>query len=178
MAGFSKVAQMAARILILPSPACLYDEPVQVKIEGLSPLQEVTVSASLVDESGNLFQSRAYYRAEGNGALDLSCSPSLGGSYCGVEPMGLLWALESPTPHKRLRKRNVLTPFCVTYEVYDGRGVSGSLLCRCLSERRFMAEGVKRVPVREGRLRATLFCPPGELQLARVDGLKGRGSRG
>lgn len=154
---------MAARILILPSPACLYDDPVQVKIEGLSPLQEVTVAASLVDEGGNLFQSRAYYRAEGNGELDLSCSPSSGGSYSGVEPMGLLWTLESQTPYKRLRKRNVLTPFCVTYEVYDGRGVTGSLLCSCRSDRRFMAEGVKRVPVREGRLRATLFCPPGEL---------------
>uniref|UniRef100_A0A8C6V622 Uncharacterized protein n=1 Tax=Naja naja TaxID=35670 RepID=A0A8C6V622_NAJNA len=113
---------------------------------GLSPLQEVTVAASLVDETGCLFQSRAYYRAERNGELDLSCSPSLGGSYCGVEPMGLLWSLESTTPYKRLRKRNVLTPFCVTYEV-------------CRSERRFMAEGVNRVPVREGRLRATLFCP-------------------
>ncbi|XP_058018010.1 peroxisomal succinyl-coenzyme A thioesterase-like [Ahaetulla prasina] len=152
---------MAARILILPSPACLFDDPVQVKIEGLSPLQEVTVSASLVDESGNLFQSHAYYRAEGNGDLDLSCSPSLGGSYCGIEPMGLLWTLKSTTPYKRLRKTNVLTPFCVTYEVYHGPGVGGLLLGSCRSERRFMAEGVERVPVREGRLRATLFCPPG-----------------
>ncbi|XP_070613529.1 acyl-coenzyme A thioesterase 1-like [Erythrolamprus reginae] len=151
----------AARVLVLPSPSCLYDDPVQVKIEGLSPFQEVTVAASLVDESGNLFQSRAYYRAGGDGELDLSCSPSLGGSYSGVEPMGLLWTLESTTPHRRLRKRNVLTSFWVTYEVYGGRGVSGSPLCSCRSERRFMAEGVQRVPVREGRLRATLFCPPG-----------------
>uniref|UniRef100_A0A670XXH3 Acyl-coenzyme A thioesterase 1-like n=1 Tax=Pseudonaja textilis TaxID=8673 RepID=A0A670XXH3_PSETE len=158
---FLIASSMAARISILPSPTCLYDDPVQVKIEGLSPLQEVTVAASLVDEAGCLFQSRAYYRAEGNGELDLSCSPSLGGSYCGVEPMGLLWSLESTTPYKRLRKRNVLAPFCVTYEVYDGRGVPGSPLCSCRSERRFIAEGVNRVPVREGRLRATLFCPPG-----------------
>ncbi|XP_070613584.1 acyl-coenzyme A thioesterase 3-like [Erythrolamprus reginae] len=150
----------APRVLVLPSPACLYDDPVQVKIEGLSRFHEVTVAASLVDESGNLFQSRAYYRAGGDGELDLSCSPSLGGSYSGVEPMGLLWTLESTTPHKRLRKRNVFTPFWVTYEVYGGRGVSGSPLCSCRSKRRFMAEGVRRVPVREGRLGATLFCPP------------------
>ncbi|XP_032085063.1 acyl-coenzyme A thioesterase 1-like [Thamnophis elegans] len=166
---------MAVRILVLPSPACLYDDPVQVKIEGLSPLQEVTVAASLEDESGHLFQSRAYYRAEGNGELDLSCSPSLGGSYCGVEPMGLLWALESTTPYKRLSKRNVLTPFCVTYEVYDGRGVTGSLLCSCRSERHFVAEGVKRVPVREGRLRATLFYPPGPGPFPAVLDLYGSG---
>ncbi|XP_007437768.1 acyl-coenzyme A thioesterase 1-like [Python bivittatus] len=166
---------MAARILILPSPACLYDDPVQVKIEGLSPLQEVTVGASLVDERGDLFQSCAYYRAERNGDLDLSCSPSLGGSYLGVEPMGLLWTLQSKTPYKQLAKRNVLTPFCVTYEVYDGRGVTGSLLCSCLSERRFLVEGVKRAPVREGRLRGTLFCPPGPGPFPAVIDLYGSG---
>ncbi|XP_063145976.1 acyl-coenzyme A thioesterase 1-like [Candoia aspera] len=152
---------MAARVLVLPSPTCLYDDPVQVKIEGLSPLQEVTVRASLVDESGDRFQSCAYYRAERNGELDLSCSASLGGSYRGVEPMGLLWTLQSERPYKRLAKKNVLTPFYVTYEVYDGRGVTGSLLCSCRSERRFLAEGVKREAVREGRLRATLFSPSG-----------------
>ncbi|KAK9409728.1 acyl-coenzyme A thioesterase 4-like [Crotalus adamanteus] len=166
---------MAARILVLPSPACLYDDPNQVKIEGLSPLQEVTVAASLVDEGGNLFQSCAYYRAESNGELDLSYSPSLGGSYSGVEPMGLLWTLESKTPYKRLRKRNVLTPFYVTYEVYDGRGVTGSLLCSCRSERHFVGEGVKRVPIREGRLRATLFCPPGPGPFPAIIDLYGSG---
>ncbi|XP_061467330.1 acyl-coenzyme A thioesterase 1-like [Rhineura floridana] len=152
---------MEARILVLPSPTGLCDDPVQVKIEGLSPLQEVTLRASLVDENGELFQSFAFYRAASDGELDLSCSASLGGSYSGVEPMGLLWSLESKTPSKRLAKRNVLTPFCVTYEVYEGRGVTGPLLSKCCSERRFLAEGVERIPVRQGRLKGTFFRPPG-----------------
>ncbi|XP_034967914.1 acyl-coenzyme A thioesterase 1 [Zootoca vivipara] len=151
----------AVRILVLPSPRCLWDEPVQVKVEGLGPLQEVTLRASLVDESGELFQSLAYYRAGSSGELDLSRSASLGGSYSGVEPMGLLWSLGSQTPFKRLAKRDVLSPFRVTYEVLDGRGVSGRLLGECCSERSFLADGVERIPVREGRLRATLFLPPG-----------------
>ncbi|XP_054828081.1 acyl-coenzyme A thioesterase 1-like [Eublepharis macularius] len=152
---------MAAKIAVLPSPTCLYDDPVQVKVEGLSALQAVTLRASLEDETGELFQSFAYYRAESNGELDLTRSASLGGSYSGVEPMGLLWALEAQTPMKRLAKRNVLTPFRVAYEVYEGHGLRGRLLGRCVSERRFLAEGVARIPVREGRLKATLFLPPG-----------------
>lgn len=155
---------MAARIVVLPSPICLYDDPVQVKVEGLSVLQAVTLRAWLEDETSELFQSFAYYRADSKGELDLTIAASLGGSYSGVEPMGLLWSLEAKTPFRRLAKRNVLTPFFVTYEVYEGHGVSGQLLGCCVSERRFLAEGVQRIPVREGRLKATLFLPTGEFQ--------------
>ncbi|XP_053139002.1 acyl-coenzyme A thioesterase 1-like [Hemicordylus capensis] len=153
--------QMAATILVLPSPICLHDEPVQIIVEGLSPLQEVTLRASLEDESGETFQSFAYYRAGSNGDLDLTRSASLGGSYSGVEPMGLLWSLESKAPFKRLAKKNVRTPFYVTYEVYEGHGITGRRLSACVSERRFLAEGVERISVREGRLKATLFLPAG-----------------
>ncbi|XP_066488239.1 acyl-coenzyme A thioesterase 1-like [Tiliqua scincoides] len=152
---------MGVQIVVLPSRKCLQDEPVQVRVEGLPPLQEVTLRASLQDDSGEPFQALAYYRAGSSGELDLTVSASLGGSYSGVEPMGLLWSLESKTPYKRLAKRNVRTPFRVAYEVYEGRGVAGQLLDTCTCERWFLAEGVQRIPVREGRLRATLFLPPG-----------------
>uniref|UniRef100_A0ACB8G3W6 Uncharacterized protein n=1 Tax=Sphaerodactylus townsendi TaxID=933632 RepID=A0ACB8G3W6_9SAUR len=152
---------MVPRVVVLPFATCLYDDPVQVKVEGLSALQAVTLRASLEDETGELFQSFAYYKADSNGELDLTSAASLGGSYSGVEPMGLLWSLETKTPFKRLAKRNVLTPFQVAYEVYEGHGrVTGQLLGRCVSERWFLAEGVRRIPVREGRLKATLFLPP------------------
>lgn len=155
-------AGMTVRLSVLPSLRCLFDEPVQIRVAGLQPQQAVTLRASLVDESGELFQSHALYRAGSSGELDLSRSPALGGSYLGVEPMGLLWALRSKTPYKRLAKRNVLTPFCVDLEVYEGHGDTNHLLGKCTNERWFLGEGVKRISVREGRLRATLFLPPGE----------------
>ncbi|CAM5121894.1 unnamed protein product [Eretmochelys imbricata] len=152
---------MAVSVKVLPSPKCLFDDPIQIKVEGLSPLQEVTLRASLTDESGELFQSFAYYRAESNGELDLTCSSALGGSYSGVEPMGLLWSLESKTLFKRLAKKNVLTPFYVHVEVFEGHNITSQLLGKCINERKFLGEGVERIPVREGRLKATLFLPPG-----------------
>ncbi|XP_009897270.2 acyl-coenzyme A thioesterase 1 [Dryobates pubescens] len=152
---------MAARVSVLPARRCLFDDPVQILVAGLQPQQAVTLRASLVDESGELFQAHALYRAGSRGELDLSRSPALGGSYLGVEPMGLLWTLQSKTPYKRLAKRNVLTPFHVDVEVYDGHGDMSHLLGKCTHERWFLGEGVKRIPVREGRLKATLFLPPG-----------------
>lgn len=76
--------------------------------------------------------------------------------------MGLLWSLQSKAPYKRLAKRNVLTPFCVDLEVFEGHGDMNRLLGKCTNERWFLGEGVKRISVREGRLKATLFLPPGE----------------
>ncbi|NXH75417.1 ACOT1 thioesterase, partial [Hydrobates tethys] len=154
-------AGMAVQVTVLPSPRCLFDDPVQIRVSGLLPQQAVTLRASLEDESGELFQAHARYRAESSGELDLSRSQALGGSYSGVEPMGLLWSLKSKAPYKRLAKRNVLTPFCVDFEVYEGHGDMSRLLGKCTNERWFLGEGVKRISVREGRLKATLFLPPG-----------------
>ncbi|XP_010221992.1 PREDICTED: acyl-coenzyme A thioesterase 1-like [Tinamus guttatus] len=152
---------MAVQVAILPSPRCLFDDPIQICVVGLLPQQAVTLRARLLDESGELFQAHARYRASSSGELDLARSPALGGSYSGVEPMGLLWSLQSEQLYKRLAKRNVLTPFCVDLEVYDGHGDMSQLLGKCTNERRFLGEGVKRISVREGRLKATLFLPPG-----------------
>nr|XP_033807439.1 HEAT repeat-containing protein 4 isoform X2 [Geotrypetes seraphini] len=154
-------ASTAAALSISPSPRCLFDAPVRVQVSGLAPLQEVTLRASLTDEGGELFQSSARYRAESNGELDLSRSPALGGSYSGVEPMGWLWALTPSKPFKRLVKRDVLSPFCLQLEVFEGHGAPGKLLCKGTNERSFLREGASRIPVREGRVRATLFLPPG-----------------
>ncbi|XP_078515775.1 acyl-coenzyme A thioesterase 1-like [Lissotriton helveticus] len=146
---------------VAPSSKCLFDDPVRVSVSGLSPLQEVTLRASLTDETGVPFRSSAQYRADSSGELDLTSSPALGGSYTGVEPMGLVWSLLPETPHRRLVKRDVLTPVFVDFEVYEGHDPPGQLLARVTNERNFLREGVQRIPVREGKVRATLFVPPG-----------------
>ncbi|XP_048218561.1 acyl-coenzyme A thioesterase 1-like isoform X5 [Perognathus longimembris pacificus] len=92
--------------------------------------------------------------------------------------MGLLWAMQPDRPFWRLVKRDVQTPLQVELEVLDDREPhepagpepepqesagpeGGRVLARAVHERHFMAAGVRRVPVREGRVRATLFLPPG-----------------
>ncbi|XP_078515787.1 acyl-coenzyme A thioesterase 1-like [Lissotriton helveticus] len=160
-AALSRATMSTVSVLIAPSAKCLFDDPVRVSVSGLSPLQEVTLRASLTDETGVPFRSSAQYRADSSGELDLTSSPALGGSYTGVEPMGLVWSLLPETPHRRLLKRDVLTPFFVDFEVYEGHDPPGQLLAQVTNERSFLGEGVQRVPVREGKVRATLFQPPG-----------------
>uniref|UniRef100_A0A8C8TC80 Acyl-coenzyme A thioesterase 1 n=1 Tax=Peromyscus maniculatus bairdii TaxID=230844 RepID=A0A8C8TC80_PERMB len=154
--------RMAPTMILEPADGCLCDQPVLISVNGLAPEQPVTLRAALRDEKGARFRAHARYRADAHGRLDLARAPALGGSFAGLEPMGLLWAMEPERPLWRLVKRDVRTPFVVELEVLDGHEPDGGrLLARAVHERHFMAPGVRRVPVREGRVRATLFLPPG-----------------
>ncbi|XP_044928546.1 acyl-coenzyme A thioesterase 6 [Mustela putorius furo] len=153
---------MPATWILEPAGRCSWDEPVRIAVHGLAPRQPVTLRASLRDEKGALFRAHARYEADAGGLLDLERAPALGGSFVGLEPMGLLWALEPEKPLERLVKRDVQTPFAVELEVLDGHEPdAGRVLGRAVHEREFLRPGVRREPVRAGGLRATLFLPPG-----------------
>ncbi|XP_029340188.1 acyl-coenzyme A thioesterase 1 isoform X4 [Mus caroli] len=152
---------MEATLSVEPAGRSCWDEPLSIAVRGLAPEQPVTLRSALRDEKGALFRAHARYRADAGGELDLARAPALGGSFSGLEPMGLLWAMEPDRPFWRLVKRDVQTPFVVELEVLDGHEPDGGQrLARAVHERHFMAPGVRRVPVREGRVRATLFLPP------------------
>uniref|UniRef100_A0A8D0XDX2 Acyl-coenzyme A thioesterase 4 n=1 Tax=Sus scrofa TaxID=9823 RepID=A0A8D0XDX2_PIG len=114
------VPGMAATVTLEPAGSCCWDEPVRIAVRGLAPGQRVTLRSSLRDEKGALFRAHARYCADANGQLDLARAPALGGSFVGLEPMGLFWALEPEKPLWRFVKRDVQTPFAVKLEVFDG----------------------------------------------------------
>ncbi|KAL9979722.1 hypothetical protein ACROYT_G017425 [Oculina patagonica] len=94
---------------------------------------------------------------------------SLGGSYSGVSPMGLLWSMK-PAPGQRkgtrLMKSDVTKPYNIVLNCFDGHVTPKESSLQPLSsvtfQKWYMADGVKRIPVREGRIRGTLFLPPGD----------------
>ncbi|KAF1491812.1 Acyl-coenzyme A thioesterase 5, partial [Megadyptes antipodes antipodes] len=155
---------MVPSVRLSPATCSLFDEPLAITVQGLGPWQQVTLQMSLWDEVGKLFQACACYQAGDDGGLDLTCWPALpGGSFSGLEPMGLLWALQPQKPFRRLVKRDVQTPFLLQLEVFEGHGEPPRRLpAQAQHERAFLRDGVRRVPVREGRIWAMLFLPPGE----------------
>lgn len=154
------MAYSQIRLKVLPSVRCFFDKLVQVKVEGLAPHKPVELRSRLVDDRGVTFKASALYKADKTGQVDVSRAPSLGGSYTGVEPMGLFWSLAPDTPHSKLLKKNVLTPTLVELEALNGE--TGEVLASETNEREYMTEGMKRIPLQEGKLRGVLFIPPGE----------------
>lgn len=131
-----------------------------MKVAGLRSKQLVTMKARSTDDKGVLFHSSATFRADGNGEIDLERDSPLRGSYTGVDRMGLFWSLKAEILHTRFHKSDARKPHFVKFSVHEEDGPGGTL-AEVTNERHIMAEGVTRVPVKQGNIRGVLFTPPG-----------------
>ncbi|XP_029008251.1 acyl-coenzyme A thioesterase 3-like [Betta splendens] len=144
----------------------LVDEKFTVLVQNVPPGFQLTVHALHQCEDGHSWHAFGHYTADSTGAVNVAEDLSLGGTYSGVEQMGLLWSLRpvpGSKPGLRLRKMNVQTPMEVTVSVFRGHQTEGfedqGPLVSVVVERWYMAPGVCRIPVTEGGLTATLFLP-------------------
>ncbi|XP_040413313.1 acyl-coenzyme A thioesterase 5-like [Cygnus olor] len=158
----------AVSVAVTPA-AGLADERVDTRVAGLAPGQPVTLRAVVADERGCLFQSCAHYRADGRGQLHLGTDASHGGDYTGVEPMGLFWSLAPAgmeRPYQRLVPRSTGAPMKVEMLVHQGHSqpgaIHGPVMAKAEVERWFTAPGVRRIRLKEGGVRGSLFLPPGD----------------
>ncbi|XP_068254427.1 acyl-coenzyme A thioesterase 5-like isoform X3 [Nyctibius grandis] len=158
----------AVSVAVSPT-AGLADERLETRVAGLGPGQPVTLRAVAADERGCLFQSCAHYRADSRGELHLGTDASHGGDYTGVEPMGLFWSLAPAgmeRPYQRLVPRSTDTPMKVEMLVHQGHSLPGALpgpvVAKAEVERWFTAPGVRRIRLKEGGVRGSLFLPPGD----------------
>uniref|UniRef100_A0A672G747 Peroxisomal succinyl-coenzyme A thioesterase-like n=1 Tax=Salarias fasciatus TaxID=181472 RepID=A0A672G747_SALFA len=146
----------------------LMDEKFVILVQHAPPDSELTVYALHQCEDGHGWDAFAHYISDATGRVNVSEDCSLGGTYSGIEPMGLLWSLRpvpGSQPGLRLRKKNVQEPMLVTVSVYEGHRKEGFAelvpLASALVERWYMSPGVRRIPVTKNGLTATLFLPPG-----------------
>ncbi|XP_034273622.1 acyl-coenzyme A thioesterase 1-like [Pantherophis guttatus] len=166
---FPKSYDRRGLITMSVTPAVgLADQPAKVTIEGLAPLQGVTLRALVVNGQGSLFDACAHYQADQQGGIDLSRDVSKGGDYVGVEPMGLFWSLTPATiekPYQRLEPEDVESPVKVQITVhkeYSQPGtIPGQVLAQTSVERWFTLPDVRRIRLKEGAVRGSLFLPPG-----------------
>uniref|UniRef100_A0A8C5M4M6 Uncharacterized protein n=1 Tax=Leptobrachium leishanense TaxID=445787 RepID=A0A8C5M4M6_9ANUR len=153
--------------LAVTPEVALADGPVKIQVWGLPPQHLITLRAWVKDEKGKIFQARAFYKSDVEGKVDLDRTPAIGGDFQGVCPMGLFWALKPITPYVRLMKRDVMgSPFYVHLELYldlnFNPGDHESPLATKVVERWYVAPGVQRIQIKQGRVRGALFLPPGD----------------
>ena len=157
-------------IVVKPQQS-LIDEKIDISVKGLSPRQAITLTAKLTGDSKDRFESYGHFVANEAGNVYVAEHPCLYGTCTGIDPMGLLWSMQlSPGQRKglRLSKKDVTKPYFVQLQLFDGhvQDVTNledlQSLTSVTFEKWYMADGVRRIPVRDGRLRGTLFLPPGE----------------
>ena len=156
----------------------LLDELVSIRITGLRPGQPVTMRCETVEQKF-VFESHAHFIASLNGEVDLSQDPSFGGCYLGVDAMGIFAHMLPASGQMmglRYFPRHCMDAMVFKLQVYDGHLSESSKLCHKLKEgggavhvplmedvalRRCNGSGVTRHEVRHGRVRGTIFRPPG-----------------
>mgnify|MGYP001557602237 CR=1 FL=1 len=75
--------------------------------------------------------------------------------------MGLFWSLQPASDRRQgiwLMKKDVTTPLIMKLSVHNEQGET---IATESCERWFLAPKVKRISIRHGRLRGTLFIPEG-----------------
>ncbi|CAG5926774.1 unnamed protein product, partial [Menidia menidia] len=144
----------------------LVDEKLTVRVDNLRPGCPVTIRSLHHSEDQDFWEAYGHYVSDQRGSVSVSEDASVGGTYTGIEPMGLLWSMR-PVPGSRtglrLRKLNVCTPMEVNISVYSGHQDFRDQppLASVLAERWYMAPGVQRINVSVKEVRGTLFIPPG-----------------
>uniref|UniRef100_A0A3P9QEI4 Acyl-coenzyme A thioesterase 1-like n=1 Tax=Poecilia reticulata TaxID=8081 RepID=A0A3P9QEI4_POERE len=150
---------------VRPSRA-LVDEAFEVLVENLAPVSPFTLRSLHHSEDGDDWEAYGHYFSDHSGRVSVSEDLSFGGTYSGMEPMGLIWSMR-PVPGSRtglrLRKKDVTTPMLITVSLYNGhedfRG--NSPLVSMVTERWYMGPGIQRIEISDEELRGGLFVPPG-----------------
>ncbi|XP_028972931.2 bile acid-CoA:amino acid N-acyltransferase-like isoform X2 [Esox lucius] len=163
----STMAAISPILTVQPTRG-LVDEKIMVVVKNLPQCFAVTLHSLLYSEGEDYWEAFGNYTSDDKGTVTVSQDPSVGGTYEGTEPMGLLWSMQ-PVPGSRtglrLRKMNVLTPMVVHISVYSGHVTEGfskqSPLATVDIERWYLAPGVRRIDIRENGVKGTLFIPPG-----------------
>jgi len=80
-------------VVTVDQAVTLADQQVHLKISGLRPHKPVTVGAEAVDQAGKKWHGEVTFTSDDHGRVDLDTAEPSGGSYQGVDGMGLFWSM-------------------------------------------------------------------------------------
>ena len=162
------------RLSVTPAQRLVMDD-VSVVFEGSNPNGIVVIQASFTDESGRAWSSRGEFYADRSGRVDVSRSASIGGTYTGVHPDGLIWSMLPFAPGELddidLADRDATWPYSptttkmepieVTYEAsaYTTTGARSPEVVTARHTIVLKKDSVSRTDVEEGELRGVYMEP-------------------
>jgi len=157
---------------------CMVDDHIGIKIKYLSPSQKITLRCETI-ENNFVYDSQAHFIADYNGEIDLALSPSFGGSYKGIDSMGIFWSMLPSLGQMiglKYQPKDVKNGCKFKLQIFNNFLTEGNFrkqhvtadqlkvkspLCEIFIRRRFCKEGVTREEIQHGNVRAVLYKPPG-----------------
>ncbi|XP_074660933.1 acyl-coenzyme A amino acid N-acyltransferase 1-like [Tubulanus polymorphus] len=170
---YHNVAEKAVKRRLRVTPDNdLIDASLKIEADNIKPLENVTLYSEM-HEGGFKFGAYSYFVTGPDGTLDLTRDPSVGGSYVGVHPHGLLWGMEplpGQRPGIRFMKKDVTTPLDINFKMFSDHVAYEDIFNEKPSliplgnadiKRWYKSANVERTVIRTGRIRGTFFRPVG-----------------
>ncbi|MHB1526926.1 MAG: acyl-CoA thioesterase/bile acid-CoA:amino acid N-acyltransferase family protein [Candidatus Dormibacteria bacterium] len=106
------------------------DQPISIRITHLPPNQLVSVNLTSTDANGVRWASTARFESGSRGDISLATARSLGGSYAGVQPMGMVSSMKPVDAEPADYFWTVLSPQSFRLTVQVGSKTMGSSVFR------------------------------------------------
>lgn len=145
-----------AHIAITPADD-LIDVPRRILVGGVQTDALIELRTRTARGDGAIWTSRAVFRANAHGVIDLSRDAPIEGDYSDVSPMGLIWSQAPVEVGKReVFPADVRDALITRIEVFDS---NANRLTEGILTQRLIASGVQRREMREDGCVGTLFVP-------------------
>ncbi|MEZ4522992.1 MAG: acyl-CoA thioesterase/bile acid-CoA:amino acid N-acyltransferase family protein [Thermomicrobiales bacterium] len=143
----------------LSADTALIDEAVEITLTGDIPGDRVRLHSVMRDDNGVEWKSVAVFEPGDGGTISTATSPSVGGTYTGVDPAGIYWSMlpENTGDDPSSFAAASLKPKTMTITAES----VGRDLARAELKRQFIDPAVEIQEIREEGLVGTLFLPPG-----------------
>lgn len=139
----------------------LIDQPVQVKLYDLEPDSPVVIRVEFTDDRGQTWVGQASFIADSDGRIDLASAKPIDGTYMEPAMMAIFWSAQPQTqdgtsvvPFLFSTTRS-LKPLIIELTAT----VNGLIVATTSLTRRFFAETVERIDIKQSGLVATFFRP-------------------
>ena len=173
-------SEMTLPIIVAPEGPILVDKRIAIRVLNLRPFQHATVRVHVAQtlQTRICYESYGHFISDAHGNLDIARDASFGGTYKGIDGMGLFWSM-LPIPGQRRgarwTTRDVTRPMHFYVTVFDGHVLSNSKastpneavedlplpLANATMLRTYLSDDVERQEISDGSIRGTLFIPKG-----------------
>lgn len=149
---------MASLSLTVEPAGAMIDQPRRIVAAGAPPGAQLVISTQTL-RAGHPWLSRAVFRADAGGVVDLTRDAPLGGDYDGVAPMGLIWSQTCPTGGARDHAQfNASTAEPLLTRITATCGADSA---RAELVQHLIAPGVTREEIRRDGVVGVLYRPAG-----------------
>jgi dienelactone hydrolase len=150
-------------LITVDKSAALADEPVHMRVSGLTSGEEVTVTTRATDAVGTAWSGRAVLTADAKGVVDLDRARPRTGTYREADGMGLFWSMTPGTEDPDTSSFGLTDPqHDPSYEIRVAVASDGRTIARRTLTRTFQVGGVRHeeLTTAKDRLSGELFLPP------------------